>query len=184
MKIPYEKGVAIHSAPSFAMHAARCAAKRKQGNRWAGYGASKTPNQDADVIGPAEGHMTRGDSARLGPVLRSRRPQARLDTSCTRTGRPRGCLCRHGQADGRRLRPYGPYARPRGVGQRHSTDETFEQGRKHVGGEGGGKAAEQGEHRLSPTRTRHRAGPACSLGGPMGGSGVAARPLLSELRAV
>ncbi len=34
--------------------------------------------------------MTRGDSASPGPVLRSRRPQTRLDTFCTRTGRPRG----------------------------------------------------------------------------------------------
>jgi hypothetical protein len=34
--------------------------------------------------------MVRGDSASPGPVLRSRRPQTRLDTSCTRTGRPRG----------------------------------------------------------------------------------------------
>ena len=31
MKDPYEKGVAIHSAPSFALDTARCAAKRKQG---------------------------------------------------------------------------------------------------------------------------------------------------------
>jgi hypothetical protein len=36
-KNPYEKGVAIHSAPSFALGTARCMAKRKQGNRWAGY---------------------------------------------------------------------------------------------------------------------------------------------------
>ena len=51
MKDPHEKGVAIHSAPSFALGTARCTAKRKQGNRWAGYGASKTPNQDADAVG-------------------------------------------------------------------------------------------------------------------------------------
>ena len=38
MKDPHEKGVAIHSAPSFALGTARCTAKRKQGNRWAGYG--------------------------------------------------------------------------------------------------------------------------------------------------
>jgi len=37
MKELYEKGVAIHSAPSFALGIARCTAKRKQGNRWAGY---------------------------------------------------------------------------------------------------------------------------------------------------
>jgi hypothetical protein len=89
MRDPHEEGVAIHSAPSFALDAARCAAKRKQGNRWAGYGASKMCNQDADAVRVAEGHMTRGASASSWAVLRSRRPQTRLDTFCTRTGRPR-----------------------------------------------------------------------------------------------
>jgi len=37
MKEPYEKGVAIHSAPSFALVVARRPVKRKQGDRWAGY---------------------------------------------------------------------------------------------------------------------------------------------------
>jgi hypothetical protein len=37
MKEPYEKGVAIHSAPSFALGIARCKTKRKQGNRRGGY---------------------------------------------------------------------------------------------------------------------------------------------------
>ena len=90
MEDSHEEGVAIHSAPSFALGVARRAAKRKQGNRWAGYGASKTPNQDADVIGLAEGDMTVSDSESPRSVLRSRRPQTRLDTFCTRTGRPRG----------------------------------------------------------------------------------------------
>jgi len=40
--------------------------------------------------------MTRGDSASLGAALRSLRPQTRLDTFCTRTGRPRGCPSRDG----------------------------------------------------------------------------------------
>jgi hypothetical protein len=31
MKEPYEKGVAIRSAPSFALDVAKCLAKRKQG---------------------------------------------------------------------------------------------------------------------------------------------------------
>jgi hypothetical protein len=60
MKNPYEKGVAIHSAPSFALCVARHAVKRKQGYRWAGYGASKSRNQDADVVIQAEGSMTQG----------------------------------------------------------------------------------------------------------------------------
>jgi hypothetical protein len=37
MKEPYEEGVAIHSAPSFAPCAAKRLVKRKQGHRWAGY---------------------------------------------------------------------------------------------------------------------------------------------------
>ena len=37
MKESYEKGVANHSAPSFALGIARCTAKRKQGYRRAGY---------------------------------------------------------------------------------------------------------------------------------------------------
>jgi hypothetical protein len=60
MKISHEEGVAIHSAPSFALCAARCAVKRKQGNRWAGYRASKMLKQDADVLRLAEGNMLPG----------------------------------------------------------------------------------------------------------------------------
>jgi len=37
MKEPYEKGVAIRSAPSFAQGTVRCRAKRKQGKGRAGY---------------------------------------------------------------------------------------------------------------------------------------------------
>ena len=92
MKDSHEEGVAIHSAPSFALGVVRRTVKRKQGNRWAGYGASKTCNQDADALRVAEGNMTLGDSASPWAVLRSRRPQTRLDTFCTRTGRPRGRL--------------------------------------------------------------------------------------------
>src|SRR6266403_1865321 len=101
MKESHEKGLATCSAPSFALSAARRSAKRKQGYRWAGYIASKTPNQDADVIGLAEGNMIVSDSASPRTVLRSRRPQTRLETSCTRTGRPRRCL-RRTSAAGRR----------------------------------------------------------------------------------
>ena len=89
MENSHEEGVAIHSAPSFALRAARHGAKRKQGNRWAGYGASKMCHRDADAVRPAEGNMHRGASASPWAVLRSRRPQTRLDTFCTRTGRPR-----------------------------------------------------------------------------------------------
>ena len=89
MKDSHEKGVAIHSAPSFALGVVRRTVKHKQGNRWAGYGASKMCHRDADAVRPAEGNMVRGASASPWAVLRSRRPQTRLDTFCTRTGRPR-----------------------------------------------------------------------------------------------
>jgi hypothetical protein len=92
MKEPYEEGVANHSAPSFAVGIARCPLKRKQGHRWAGYRASKNCNQDADAVVKAEGSTAGSDSASSGPVLRSRRPHAHLETLCTRTGRPRRCL--------------------------------------------------------------------------------------------
>src|SRR5438445_11235166 len=95
----------------------------------------------------AEGNMNGGTSASPYSVRRSRRPQARLETSCTRTGRPRGCLRRSWSQDGgRRLRPHGPHVRLWGVTLRHSTDESFEQRQVIVGGECGGKAADGGEH--------------------------------------
>ena len=88
MKDPHEEGVANHSAPSLALCTARCAGKHKQGNRWAGYRAPKICNQGADVFNMAEGNTNLGDSASRGLALRSLRPQTRLDTFCTRTGRP------------------------------------------------------------------------------------------------
>jgi hypothetical protein len=92
MQEPYEQGVANHSAPSFAVNIARCALKRKQGHRWAGYRAAKNSNRDADAVVKAEGNMARSDSASFEPVLRSRRPHARLETPRTRTGIPQRCL--------------------------------------------------------------------------------------------
>src|SRR3984893_7722262 len=89
MQESYEKGVANRSAPSFALHTARCSAKRKQGYRWAGYWAPKRCNQDADAFALAEGNMGGSDIASSCSVLRSRRPQTRLEASCTRTERPR-----------------------------------------------------------------------------------------------
>jgi len=92
MKEPHEKGLAIRSAPSFALGAVRCPVKRKQGERWAGYRASKICNQGADAVTTAEGNMTGSAIASCQSALRSRRPHARLETPCTRTGRPRRCL--------------------------------------------------------------------------------------------
>src|SRR5690242_18302914 len=103
MKEPYEKGVAIRSAPSFAQVVARRPAKRKQGKRWAGYRASKICNQGADAVIWAEGHTNSSDKASCWAALRSRRPHARLEIPCTRTGRPRRCLKRR-IATGRRVK--------------------------------------------------------------------------------
>src|SRR2546423_9212577 len=86
MQNSYEKGLAIHSAPSFAPGIARCAAKRKQGNRWGGYSASKRCNPDADALAMAEGNMNRRDSASACSVRRSRRPQTRLETHAREPG--------------------------------------------------------------------------------------------------
>ena len=58
---------------------------------------TRTPTQ----LTCAEGNTDNGDSASPCSVRRSRRPQARLETSCTRTGRPRRCL-RPNSAAGRR----------------------------------------------------------------------------------
>src|SRR6266540_1517107 len=103
MREPHEKGLAIRSAPSFALGAVKCPVKRKQGKRWAGYRASKICNQGADAVVKAEGNTVRSANASSGLVLRSHRPQARLEIPCTRTGRPRRCLkCTPRQAGGRR----------------------------------------------------------------------------------
>jgi len=89
MQDHYEKGIANHSAPSFALGAMNFSVKRKQGNRWAGYRASKNCNRDGDAVVKAEGKIARSDNASSGLVLRSRRPP-RLEISCKRTGRPAG----------------------------------------------------------------------------------------------
>src|ERR1700687_1122961 len=89
MKGPHEKGLAIRSAPRFALGAVKRPVKRKQGKGWAGYRASKICNQGADAVTTAEGNMTSSAIASGWPALRSRSPHARLETSCTRTGRPR-----------------------------------------------------------------------------------------------
>src|SRR5262249_36187545 len=93
----------------------------------------------------AEGNMHGSVNASSWTALRSRRPQTRLETSCTRTGRPRGCLLSNRTA-GRREKAMAvrPACTSPRVGQRHITYETIEQRRETVGGDRGGKAADQG----------------------------------------
>ena len=71
MKEPHEKGVAIRSAPSFALGAAKCSVKRKQGKRWAGYQTSKICNQGADAITTAEGYTSGSAIASCWAALRT-----------------------------------------------------------------------------------------------------------------
>src|SRR5450432_1953109 len=122
MKEPHEKGLAIRSAPSFALGAVKFPVKRKQGKRWAGYRASKICNQGADAVTTAEGHTTGSDSASCWSALRSRRPHARLETPCTRTGRPRRCLKRIFAA-GRRVKAKA--VRPACTSSRSRTAEEY-----------------------------------------------------------
>src|ERR1035437_1682622 len=103
MKESYEEGVANHSAPSFAYCTVRCTAKRKQGIGGLGIELRKDAIRTPTLLRCAEGNMNRGDIASPCSVLRSQRPQTRLETSCTRTGRPRRCLLSN-QATGRRVK--------------------------------------------------------------------------------
>ena len=80
----------------------------------------KYQHQDADVLELTEGKMTNGVSASRGPVLRSLRPQTRLETSCTRTGRPREHR-QPKQAAGRRVKAKA--TRPAGMSPRSRTAE-------------------------------------------------------------
>ena len=65
-KKPHEKGLAIHSAPSFALGIARCTAKRKQGKMQSGRRRS----------GNGGSNMDRDASASFCSVWRSRRPHS------------------------------------------------------------------------------------------------------------
>src|SRR5260370_40990236 len=69
MQESYEKGVANHSAPSFALYIVRCAAKRKQGYRRGGGLVPERCNQDAAAFDLVEGKTAGGGSraAACGP---------------------------------------------------------------------------------------------------------------------
>src|SRR6266436_8438401 len=76
-------------------------AKRRQRIGGVGIQLRKDAIRTPTSLKCAEGNMNRRDSASSCSVRRSRRPQTRLETSCTRTGRPRRCLRRKSTA-GRR----------------------------------------------------------------------------------
>jgi len=50
MKEPYRKGVANRLASSLAEAVARLPSKRRQRHQWAGHGAAKTVDRDADPV--------------------------------------------------------------------------------------------------------------------------------------
>ncbi len=124
--------------------------------RWAGYGAPKIRNQGANVLTSAEGHMTRGVSARPGPPLRSLRPQTRLDTLCTRTGKPRRCPSRG-----------GPTGEGLGRTARMHVSEESDRGMNHANKGGPWSAVSEERRPLVKENThpsqsaRHSAGDAC-----------------------
>src|SRR6202140_3118872 len=105
----YGKGVAIRSASSLALGIARYTAKRRQRIGGVGIQLRKDAIQTPTPLKCAEGNMNRRDSASSCSVRRSRRPQTRLETSCTRTGRPRRHL-RLNQVAGRRGKGRRPKA--------------------------------------------------------------------------
>src|ERR1700728_3999363 len=86
MKEPYEKGVAIRSASSLALGIARYTAKRRQRIGGVGIQLRKLSIRTPTPLKGAEVNMNMRASASSCLVRRSRRPQARLESSCTRTG--------------------------------------------------------------------------------------------------
>src|SRR3984893_6957564 len=103
MKEPYGKGVELHSASSLALGIARYTAKRRQRIGGVGIQLRKDAIRTPTSLKCAEGNMNRRASASSCSVRRSRRPQTRLETSCTRTGRPRRHLWSN-QTAGRRAK--------------------------------------------------------------------------------
>ncbi len=94
----------------------------------------------------AEGHTDGSGSASSRPVLRSRRPQTRLDTFCTRTGRPPRCPRRSGPAGegrGRTARMHVREESHRGIVPMNSSNQ------------GGRSPAEKREGRLRHKENTH-----------------------------
>src|ERR1019366_8915549 len=147
MQEPYEKGVAIRSAPSFALGTARYTAKRKQGNKRGGLWSSEKMQSGRRRPCNARKATWSGTLARVpaqSGVVED--PRHALKLHAREPGDLGDACCPGWWQDGeRRLRPHGSHVRSRGVTQRHSTDESLEQRRNIAGGERGGKAADQGE---------------------------------------
>src|SRR5260370_6465401 len=89
--------------PESCADTARDSVKRGQGLGGVGIQLRKDTIRTPPSLICAVGNMSRSASASSCPVRRSRRPQARLEASCTRTGRPRRHLLQN-QAAGRRAK--------------------------------------------------------------------------------
>ena len=73
-KKPHEKGLAIHSAPSFALVVARRPVKRKQGDRW----APEVSFTDANLESLVDRHAEYYSDARLNGAIGNITPKDML----------------------------------------------------------------------------------------------------------
>src|SRR2546427_3687554 len=120
--------------------------------------------------------MTGGGSASPWSVLRSRRPQTRLETSCTRTGRPRRRLLEHedsrpaGEGDSHTARTHVAEESDSGiVPMNHSNKD----GKTLVESEEGRPLIKEDTHQSGthPTQSGARVSQGLAGGGGAGGGG-------------
>jgi hypothetical protein len=88
MKEPYVEGVANHNGPESCTGPRKGAGEALTGVR-TGRVLSREIKQSRapTLLSEAEGHTIGGDTASLQTALRGRRPLARAESSCARTGR-------------------------------------------------------------------------------------------------
>src|SRR5215831_1056190 len=103
MQNSYEKGLAIYSASSLALLPRGTQRSVDRGIGGVGIELRKVEIRTPTVLISTEGNMNGDVSASLRSVRRSRRPQARLETSYTRSGRPQRHLLPN-QTAGRRAK--------------------------------------------------------------------------------
>ena len=91
MKEPHIEGVATHDDPESCVGDRKVDGEALTGAH-AGWVLSREINETRvpTLLSEAEGHTGRRNNASACPTLRGRRPQARVETSCTGTGRSSG----------------------------------------------------------------------------------------------
>lgn len=94
MQEPHTEGVAIHGVPESCTGGREAAGEALTGAR-AGEVSSREilEPREPTLFNEAEGHMGGSVIASCNPSLRGRRPSARTEPSCARTGRSRPCPC-------------------------------------------------------------------------------------------